>query len=224
MANLNAAKTGRAAGASSSNFATARASNASGVVVNPTTGGSGLAVYYNQTGRGASTFNRMFYYFDTSGITGTVSSVTLNILGASSGNNGNLAVAKSSAFGGDGSADIVVSDMTEIDYSTLYSGEITSWTLSGNNAITLNSAAETDIQGDDAFIVVVLNFQNDVRNFEAGSATQHQNGVAHSTIAYLSYTESTSGYTHDVNSVAAASIGKVNSVATASIGKINSVD
>ena len=32
------------------------------------------------------------------------------------------------------------------------------------------------------------------------------------------------GYTHDVNTVAAANIGKVNTVATASIGKINTVD
>jgi hypothetical protein len=40
----------------------------------------------------------------------------------------------------------------------------------------------------------------------------------------VTYTAAAAGYTHDVNSVAAASIGKVNTVATASIGKINSVD
>ena len=40
----------------------------------------------------------------------------------------------------------------------------------------------------------------------------------------VTYTAAATGYTHDVNSVAAASISKVNTVATASIGKINSVD
>jgi hypothetical protein len=43
-------------------------------------------------------------------------------------------------------------------------------------------------------------------------------------VVQIDYTAAAAGYTHDVNSVAAASIGKVNSVATASIGKINSVD
>ena len=40
----------------------------------------------------------------------------------------------------------------------------------------------------------------------------------------LTYTDPASGYTHKVNSVAAASVGKVNTVAAASIGKINTVD
>jgi len=40
----------------------------------------------------------------------------------------------------------------------------------------------------------------------------------------ISFEAAAAGYTHDVNGVAAASIGKVSSVATASIGKINSVD
>ena len=40
----------------------------------------------------------------------------------------------------------------------------------------------------------------------------------------LAYTLAATGYGHDVNGVAAASIGKVTNVATANIGKINSVD
>ena len=40
----------------------------------------------------------------------------------------------------------------------------------------------------------------------------------------VTYTEAPSGYGHDVNSLASASISKINSVATASIGKVNSVD
>ena len=39
----------------------------------------------------------------------------------------------------------------------------------------------------------------------------------------VDYTEA-SGYGQNVNTVAAANIGKVNSVATANIGKVNSVD
>lgn len=40
----------------------------------------------------------------------------------------------------------------------------------------------------------------------------------------VDYGGGTSGYTHKVNTVAAANIGKVNTVATANIGKINTVD
>tara|TARA_R110002096_G_C14611470_1_gene723448 strand:+ start:58 stop:729 length:672 start_codon:yes stop_codon:yes gene_type:complete len=223
MADLNATKWGRLTGTGSNTFSTARTSNASSFAANPTTAND-TAIFYNQTGRGSSTFNRTFYYFDTSGITGTVSSVTLNILGHSSGNDGDIIVTKSTAFGGDGSADIVASDMPLVTYATPYSSEVTEWTLNGNNAISLNAAANSDIQNNDFFILAVINHDNDYSNSEAGSATQHENGIANSTVAYLSYTEAASGYTHDVNGVAAASIGKVSSVATASIGKINSVD
>lgn len=37
----------------------------------------------------------------------------------------------------------------------------------------------------------------------------------------ITYTEASTGYTHDVNAVAAANIGRLNSVVTAKIGKIN---
>jgi len=40
----------------------------------------------------------------------------------------------------------------------------------------------------------------------------------------IDYTAGSSGYGHDVNSLASTNIGKVNAVATANIGKVNSVD
>ena len=84
------------------------------------------------------------------------------------------------------------------------------------------SAAQTDIQNDDNFTVAIVNHDADYSNTDLGSS--ESNTVDFSQHFVLTYTEAAAGYTHDVNSVAAASISKVNSVATASIGKINSVD
>ena len=50
------------------------------------------------------------------------------------------------------------------------------------------------------------------------------NSIAFGSAINLTYTDPASGYTHKVNSLAAASIGKVNTVAAASIGKVNTVD
>ena len=223
MANLNASRWGKGLGTASGTFSTARTSNATSFAANPTNSVS-EAVYYNQTGRGDTTFNRVFYYFDTSLISGVVSSVTLNILGASSGNDGDAIVVKSTAFGGDGSADMVASDHPLVTYGTPYSSEVTSWTTGGNNAVSLNSTADSDIQNNDFLIVCLINHDNDYSNVEAGSSTQHENGINFGTTAYLTYTETSSGYTHDIIGLAAASISKVNSVATANIGKINTLD
>jgi len=223
MANLNATKWGSGVGSASSTFSTARTTTTANVTPNGT-GHSTVAVKYARTGRGQHSFNRMFYYFDTSEITGSVSSVTLNIQGYTGNDDGDVIVIKSTAFGGDGSADLVSSEFSSLDYNTTYSSEITSWSLSGNNAITLDSDAESDIQNNNAFIVAIVNHDNDFQNSAGGSAVSDDNSINFLPIGFLSYTETASGYTHDVSGLAAASIGKVSSVATASIGKINSVD
>ena len=129
---------------------------------------------------------------------------------------------KSTAFGGDGGTALATSDhFSSLDYSTAYSSELTTWST-GNNEYTLTAAALADIKNNDHFTLAIIDHDNDYVN-SANTAVSNISIDFDVTIT-LDYTESASGYTHDVNGVAAASIGKVSSVATASIGKINSVD
>ncbi len=220
MATINVNRQGLGTGIANGNFNTARTNAASSV----TDGITGEAdVQYFATGR-TKRFKRVFLHFDTSGITGTVTAAHIDINGgvvADADPNDTIMI-KSTAFGGDGGTALATSDhFSSLDYSTAYSDELTTWST-GNNEYTLTAAALADIKNNDHFTLAIVDHDNDYAN----SATT---GVADITIDFdvtitLDYTESASGYTHDVNGVAAASIGKVSSVATASIGKINSVD
>lgn len=220
MATINVNRQGLGTGIANGNFNTARTNAASSV----TDGITGEAdVQYFATGR-TKRFKRVFLHFDTSGITGTVTAAHIDINGgvvADADPNDTIMI-KSTAFGGDGGTALATSDhFSSLDYSTAYSDELTTWST-GNNEYTLTAAALADIKNNDHFTLAIVDHDNDYAN----SATT---GVADITIDFdvtitLDYTESASGYTHDVNGLAAASIGKVTSVATASIGKINSVD
>ena len=220
MATINVNRQGLGTGIANGNFNTARTNAALSV----TDGITGEAdVQYFATGR-TKRFKRVFLHFDTSGITGTVTAAHIDINGgvvADADPNDTIMI-KSTAFGGDGGTALATSDhFSSLDYSTAYSDELTTWST-GNNEYTLTAAALADIKNNDHFTLAIVDHDNDYAN----SATT---GVADITIDFdvtitLDYTESASGYTHDVNGLAAASIGKVTSVATASIGKINSVD
>ena len=177
--------------------------------------------YYN-TAR-TKRFKRVFLHFDTSGITGTLSAAHIDINGgsASDADPNDTIMIKSTAFGGDGGTALATSDhFSSLDYSTVYSSELTTWST-GNNEYTLTAAALADIKANDHFTLAIIDNDNDFANSDTTSTADIT--IDFDVTITLDYTL-VSGYTHDVNSVAAASIGKVNTVATASIGKINSVD
>lgn len=193
--------------------------------------------------RGASTYRiyRSFMWFDTSGITGTVSAATIKVYGYT-GNSGSVIAVKSTAFGGDGGTALATTDLDAITgYSagsslagnaTIYGPQIltSSWSTSGYNDFTGTSDLRADMQNNDAVIICFMDYTNDYLNSAPGSASTVNCGAYYtdntgtSKDPYIEYTEAVSGYTHDVIGVAAASIGKVNTVATANIGKIISVD
>lgn len=192
---------------------------------------------------GGSTYRiyRSFIWFDTSGITGTVSAATIKVHGFSA-NNGSVIAVKSTAFGGDGSASLAAGDLDAITgYSagsslagnaTVYGPQIltSSWSTSGYNDFTGTSDLRADMQNNNAVIICFMDYTNDYLNSAPGSTgvlncgAYYTDNTGTSKDPYIEYTVSAAGYTHDVNSVAAASIGKVNTIATASIGKINSLD
>jgi len=181
---------------------------------------------FHTAGRGADTYNivRSYFYFDTSGITGTVSSATLKIYGCCGNSTADVIAIKSTAFGGDGSASLAASDYGAIDFSTAYSAELATWSTSGYNNITLNATATADIKNNNAFIVCLVEHDHDYADsapssagFTSGAYYDHNTGTSKD--PYIDYTLAT-GYGNDVNGVASANIAKVDGVATANIEKI----
>ena len=203
MPTINVNRQGLGTGSDSGAFATARSNAASSVTDGIT--GEGDVQYFN-TAR-TKRFKRVFLHFDTSGITGTLSAAHIDINGgsASDGDPNDTIMIKSTAFNGDG--------------GTAYSSELTTWST-GNNEYTLTAAALADIKDNDHFTLAIVDKDNDYDNSDTTATADIT--IDFDVTITLDYT--LSGYTHDVNFVAAANIGKVNTVATASIGKMNTVD
>jgi hypothetical protein len=161
----------------------------------------------------------MFYYFDTSGITGTVTAAKLNIQGYFSGG-ADFIVVPSDAFAADGSADMVTTEYGNISFNTNYGSEITSWSTSAINAITLAPTALSDMESNDYFICAVIENDYDYKDTDPGAGLSVGNGVDYANpLAYLDYTVGT-GYGNTVAGVASASISKVCGVETSGISKV----
>tara|TARA_R100001079_G_scaffold87890_1_gene50563 strand:- start:40 stop:732 length:693 start_codon:yes stop_codon:yes gene_type:complete len=181
------------------------------------------------SGRFGATFTivRSFFEFDTSGISSTPTDATLKIYGRSTfGTTGNVIVVKGSQDG-----TLSTNDFDALDFSTAYSAQVTSWSSSGYNNITLNSTALGDIASESTFKVALINYDFDYSDSAPSLGTVRRNGVRYNedTTAgsdpILSVTEAAAaGYGHKVFGVAAGSIGKINGVATANVGKVNTVD
>ena len=226
MAVINASKAGYVAGQSSTTFATAR-QNASTVVSAPSTAQTVSIRYAATAGRGSLThaFTRTFLYFDTSGLTGTISDASLNIEGATN-HAIDVAVFKSTAFGGDGGTALATSDFfSTIDFSTTYfAGQ--DWVPTTNN-IDLNSAAMVSIKNDDAFICALVESTGDYSNTAATSATSNIAGIDFGTTITLTYTEAgaASGPANltSYNGIAKASITSINGITMANITTLNGI-
>ena len=186
---------------------------------------------------------RSFMYFDTSGITGTVTSAKFEIVG-SSGDDGSVIAVKSNAVGGDGETALAAEDFDAMPgwtdgasaegnvtkYSSPFESTSATWSTNGVNILTGTSDLRSDMQNNNVVIVCFLDYTNDYLNvepsstgttnlgarfFEASSAGQRPR---------IDYVEGATGYTHSIIGVASANIAKVNALATANIGKINTLD
>ena len=231
MATLTATKWGHVAKTGAANHSDARnATTGTSVTSNPGSLSSGAVIGYSRaSGRGRTlnySVRRQFLYFDTSGITGTVSNLSVNVKGFSVGD-ADIIVCLSDAFGGDGSTDLTTADFNNVTFGTTYSSEITTWNTSANNSISLNSAAETAVQNNNAFIIALLQYDNDQQDVNLTSNQTLNNGVNYNPTPYLDYTESTpSGPTNVAQfaGVAKASISKLSAVTFGDISKISGVD
>ena len=218
MATINISRQGHGIGVTSGSFSTARTSAASSVTDGVT---GNEVVQYFHSGRGKR-FQRVFLYFDTSGITGTLSAAHIDVTGGgTSGDPNDTIMIKSTAFGGDGGTALATSDFySSLDYSTAYSTELTSFSTSGNNEYTLTAAALADIKNNDHFTLAIVEHDSDYTNSDQTNVSDIN--IDFDTTITLDYTLVT-GYGHTVNGVASANISKVNGIATASISKVNGI-
>ena len=230
MATLNASKWGYV-GLTAQSTHTAARDGTTGTTggVNPTTA-FGSAINYNAVvgGRGNSyNIYRAFYYFDTSGISSTVTSATINIDGSTNAT-ARVIVLESTAFGGGGGSNLASSDYNKINLAspTLYSSLFNGWTTSGNNSITLNSTALSDIETQNYFICAVIEYDHDYSDVDPGATQTYRNGINYTTTGYLDYTlagGSGPANVSSVNGVSAASINTWNGTTWSDITSINGV-
>ena len=228
MPTINLTKGGAIVGNQATTQAAARDVTTGGTIYQDTAVGFAIQ-YFKSAGRGGGTFRytRSFLTFDTSGITGTVTAATLNIESESTHNTADIIAIRSLAFGGiNATDDLVNGDFDSVDFSTAYSSEVSSWNTNGsNNAISLNSNAFSAIQSQNNFICAIVDHDSDFQDTDSLSGDGNQTvGIDFSGTITLVVTEAGTGYSHDINALAAASISKVNTVATANIGKINALD
>ena len=220
MSTLTLNKGGSIIGSVGSNQATAR-DVTTGTSIIQDASSTNAVQYFKSSGRGGGTFRytRSFLQFDASSITGTVTAATLNVESHGSSNSGDLIVIASDAFGG-ASSDLVNGDFDNVDFSTTYSSEITSWNTNGaNNAITLNAAARSAISSNNSFICAIVDHDSDFQDTDSLSGSGNTTvGIDFSGTITLVVT--LAGYANDVNGVTSANISKVNGVATADIDKI----
>jgi len=228
MGTLASNRKGFITGTSAANYATAL-NVTNGTATDSATGNQNCIQYFRSSGRGGGTFRfiRTFIHFNTTNLTEASSiSLQLTSAGGSDSSNFNVTAIKHSAGSSNGSA-ISDSDFNNIDRTTAYSATTTFGT-SGTVTINLNATAATQINENNDFNVALLLTHDAIQTEEdpLESDGDISNIIAFSSAINLVYTEpaAPSGYTHKVNTIAAANIGKVDTVATANIGKINTVD
>ena len=225
MGTLASNRKGIITGASATNYAaalavtTGTASDSASTTIN-------ALQYFRSSGRGGGTFRfiRTFLHFNTSGISGGSDfSVQLTSAGANSTEALCKVTAVKHTAGNSNGGELANSDFNNIVAGTTYSGS-TTFGSSGTVEIGLNAAAVTQIVNNNDFnvaILLTLDLPAGLEEDPLSSDGDVTNIINFGNAINLVYTDAASGYTHKINTLAAASIGKVNTLATASIDKIN---
>ena len=171
--------------------------------------------------------------FDTSSITSTPTTATLNIkgFGSSTTTNPPIIVLKGTQtsyngftfndFPGHG-AGWDGTDAAVIEYSAEHNS---AWSTSAYNTITLNSTSMTDIADDDELQVVIMTYDYDYHDVDpatVGVAEDVCVGVVLNAVgtAQDPYIEFEFGYGNSVMGVDSTSIAKVNGIETGNIEKV----
>lgn len=227
MATQNASKWGYVRVLSQASHAAARGASTGQASSNPATAVSNSFSYVAaSSGRGlAYSIYRTFIYFDTSGITGTVTAASVNVKGATNGGSRGILV-PSSAFNGDGANNLIGDDYNNLDFNTNYASSFTTWNTSTNNSITLAATALSHIQSNNYFICALIDYDHDYSNSDPGVEESEIWGIGFATTPYLDYTVSAPSGPANIDSVSgvdASNISNINGVSYSSISSFNGV-
>ena len=170
---------------------------------------------------------RSFFFFDTSGVGGTITAATLKVYAGSPANSVDTVVVEGTAWG-DGGATTTLGnpDYSALALATPYSSPKLSWAASAYNSYALNATAIADMNANGYLNTALITDDYDYKpdnptlGDDWGVAINYANG---SFPHYLDITYTPSGYGNDVNGVTAANIVSVNGVATADIVTVNGV-
>ena len=216
-------------------YSTARSATTGNVdPVSNLTAGVGIVRFNARGGGNTVRISRLFFDFDTSGISVTPSSAELKfrINGqAIETSNSNLIAVKSDAF--TNSNALQDSDYNNIDISTPYTVEIDSESASAGDTITvaLNSDALSDMAANDNFRFALISHAHDFTNSEPSDTlsrvltirTANYSGTSSDPkIIYVAGAAGPANLT-SLNGIAKASITNVNTIALGSITSINGV-
>jgi len=135
-----------------------------------TTTGYGRIRIFTYSGVERWIIQRVYMEFDTSGITTLPTDATLKIYGTGQ-NNSDLIVVK-----GTQSDSLVADDYDNLDFGTVYSAELATWSTSGYNNFTLNSTALAAIRDNNDFKIAIINYDYDYLDVDAGSNARHETG------------------------------------------------
>ena len=200
-----------------------------GTSVSTTATGNGFGVnVVGSAGRGGGqgpyTLQRSFFSFDTSGISVTPANATLRLFGFI--NNSADIIAVKATFSTAFSPHLTTGGFDSLDFSTPFSSQISTWSTSGYNDITLNSDALAMMRDEDDLKIAVIEHDFDFSNVDPGTSTVIRTGFffannsGTSKDPVVEYTEGSTGYGNAVMGVASGNIAKVNGVATANIDKV----
>ena len=134
---------------------------------------------------------RSFLSFDTSGISTDVSAASLKIYGFSQSGGDLIALKSNSDIESLGTADFDAIEgwstgIGSTDGSgggdntfniTKYSSEVTTWSTSSYNTITLNTQALTDMRDDNKIYIALINYDYDLKDVAPINFTAHRNGL-----------------------------------------------
>jgi hypothetical protein len=153
----------------------------------------GISAYRTASRGGGHSYHvyRSFLSFDTSGISTDVSSASLEIRGSSQTNGDLIAVKSNSDIESLGTADFDAIEgwstgIGSTDGSgggdnesnvTKYSSEVTTWSATGYNTITLNAQALADMRDDSKIYIALINYDYDLKDVAPVNYTTHRNGL-----------------------------------------------
>jgi len=228
MPTINASRVGYIQGTGGSSFATSRTANGSSAIDSPTGNVLSPIQSFFSSGRGGGTYrqNRTYIYFDTSGITGTVTSATLKITSYTTVTSDVIVLNGNNAFGGDGNTALNVDDFDEVNMagiSEAFSSQFTPWVSQTVNNISLNSNAFSALSSNNDTVMGVMNYTNDYSNSAPASSVSKSASIAFGTTIQLSYAVTAATNIDKVNKILVANIGQWGGTSFSNVASLNGV-